>query len=267
MSDLYKAFNYRDFLRNHFPSKGDKRGRRRSLAKALGCQTSFVSLVLTDRAHLNEDMIFNTARFLHLNGQETDFLLMLYHHERASSHVLRGYYQSKIKEIIEKRTQVKERVGPSPTIPLEIQAQYYSNWTYAAIHTTIINPQMRTIPLIAKKLNLSAALVEEHLNFLEKWNFVTKVGEHFEPGFTRLHLSVDSPFIIQHHRNWHLEAMRAVGEGRSQDLNYSGALSLSKEDAKKIREILLNTIGTIETQIKDSADEEIVGITLGYFCY
>jgi hypothetical protein len=61
--------------------------------------------------------------------------------------------------------------------------------------------------------------------------------------------------------------MRAVGERRKFDLNYSGALSMSKQDAEKIREILLNAIGTIEKQIKDSDDEETVGISLGYFVY
>ena len=267
MEDLFKCSKYRDFLRRCFPGKGDKRGRRRDLAKALSCQTSFISLVLTDRAHFNEDMLFKSAQFLRLNSKETEFFLVLYHLERAGSSVLRSYYQSKIKEALEARSQVKERVGPTPSIPSEIQAEYYSNWTYAAIHTVVMNPETRDIASIAKKLNLGTAIVKENIEFLEKWHFLNRIGTQYEPGMNRVHLSADSPFIIQHHRNWHLEAMRAVGEKNDLNLNYSGALSMSKADAETIKEILLSAIGTIEKQIAPSKDEDTVGLSISFFRY
>jgi uncharacterized protein (TIGR02147 family) len=267
MENLFKETQYREFLKKCFPGKGELGGKRGQLAKALGCQTSFISLVLTDRAHFNEDMLFRSAQFLGLNSNETDFLLLIYHFERANSQALRGYYQRKINERLEKRQKVKEKVGPSAAIPIEIQALYYSNWTYAAIHTVVMNPQTRTIQSISKRLNLPSAVVEEHLQFLEAWSFVTKRSGQYEPGVKRIHIDSDSPFIVQHHRNWHLEAMRALGEKREHDLNYSGALSMSKADAAKVKELLLNAIGAIEKQIRPSADEETVGLTLSYFRY
>ena len=267
MDFLFRSTKYRDFLRKMFPSKGENRGRRRELAKRLGCQTSLISLVLTDRAHLNEDMIFKCSQFLGMNSVETDFLLNIYHLERAGTPVLRGYYQKKISQMIESRTQVKERVGASITLPLEIQAQYYSNWTYAAVHTVVMNPKTRSLALIADKLNLNESLALQTLEFLEQWKFVVNTGDYYEPGSTRLHLSSDSPFIVQHHRNWSMEAMRAAGDKNPLDLNYSGALSMSKNDAENIRELLLNAISSIEKQIAPSPDEDVVGISLSWFRY
>lgn len=267
MNDLFKYSKYRDFLRNCFPSVGDKRGQRKKLSQFLDCQTSLISLVLTDRSHLSEDMAFKTAQFLQLTPQETEFFLLSYHFERAGSPALRTYYQSKMQEILDRRSQIKERITTSVKIPLEVQAQYYSNWIYAAIHTVILNPAIRETSKIAKKLNLSENIVREALSFMEHWGFVARVDNLFEPGMNRIHLSAESPFITQHHRNWHIEAMRALDEKKPNDLNYSGALSMSKTDAEKIRENLLGMIEAIEKQIAPSKDEEMVGITLSFFRY
>ncbi|MDZ4661269.1 MAG: TIGR02147 family protein [Pseudomonadota bacterium] len=267
MNDLFDSSNYRDFLRNSFPGSGDRRGRRRALAEALGCQTSFISLVLTDRAHFNEDMTFATAKFLTLNSPETEFLLLLYHFERAATPELRQYYKIKINKSLESRKQIKSRVRESPTIPLEIQAQYYSNWVFSAIHTVVMCAQTRTIDKIAKKINISEKLVEESLIFLTQWQFVKETTQGFEPGVNRLHLDSTSPFIIQHHRNWHLEAMRSVGERRDGDFNYSGALSVGRADVAAIKEILLKSVSAIESQIAQSPDEEAIGLTMSCFKY
>ncbi len=267
MDELFSSHKYREFLAKMFPSKGERRGRRRELAAILSCQTSLISLVLTERAHLNEDMVFKTAQFLHLNAKETEFLLHLYHHERASSSELRSYYHTKIKTELEGRREIKTRVGPTPTVPVEIQARYYSDWVFSAIHTVVMCPETRTVEKIAKKINLSEKSVQECLEFLTQWEFVKKTAVGFEPGVTRLHLDSQSPFIVQHHRNWHMEAMRSIGERREGDFNYSGALSLAKADVAAIKEILLKTVSNIERQITPSPDEEIVGITLSYFKY
>lgn len=265
MADIYGARTYREFLRKSFPGKGDGRGRRGELARALKCQTSLISLVLTDRAHLNEDMAFATARFLGLGAAETEFFLLLYHHERAAGPALRQHYLSKIREAQAKREQVTERIGRAPTLSTDVQARYYSDWTYSAIHTAVMNPETRTLERLAQKLRLPPSLVEEQLKFLTEWKFVYQIGSVYEPGVTRVHLPSDSPFITQHHRNWHIEAMRAVGERRERDLNYSGALSLSRADAEKVRAILLDALTTIEKQIAPSPDEEIVGVAMSLF--
>ena len=71
MIDVFKYQNYRPFLKAAFPRAGTGRGQRQQLAKALGCQTSFISLVLTDRVHMNEDMAFGTTQFLRLSKAES----------------------------------------------------------------------------------------------------------------------------------------------------------------------------------------------------
>lgn len=266
MEDLYKSLNYREFLRKAFPGKGEKRGRRSHLAKELGCQTSFVSLVLTERAHFNEDMIFATARFLELETNETEYLLLIFRHERAGTQTLRSYYQEKIKVIRSERKEVGSRVfTKGGKLPLEIQAQYYSSWIYAAIHILTMNPKRRTIPTIASTLGISERQAESAVQFLVQWQMLKKTSHGFEPGTHRVHLESASPFIVQHHRNWMLEAARRTGERRAEDFNYSGAMSLSKTDVAHVREMLLKTVGEIEREITPSPDEEMIGLVMSCF--
>lgn len=267
MKTLFEHDKYRDFLRQSFPGSGERRGQRRKLAETLNCQTSFISLVLTDRAHINEDMLFLAARFLGLNAEETDFLLLIYHFERAGTSELRQYYRSKIKSFREKRNQIKSRINSAPTMPIEVQAQYYSNWVYSAIHTAVMSVNTRSIEKISKKLDLSERLTEEVLSFLTEWGFVTKKSQVYEPGVNRLHLDSSSPFILQHHRNWHQEAIRNLNEKQEEDFNYSGALSLAKSDIPIVREIFLKSISLIEKQITPSPDEEMIGISVSCFKY
>ena len=265
MDDLFNYTHYRDFLRKAFPGKGERRGQRQALAASLNCQTSFVSLVLTDRAHFNEDMIFATGEFLNLNALEREFLLLIYHHERAASKKLRSFYQKKISDFLEQRKDIKNRINETTELPVEIQAQYYSSWIYSALHTAVMNPKTRTVTALSEKLKVSEKIVLKVLEFLTEWQFIKKTVSGHEPHTRRLHLSSQSSFINQHHRNWHIEAMRFLEEKNEEDLNYSGALSLSNADVATIKEILLKSIERIEKQIAPSPDEEMIGLSISYF--
>lgn len=265
MDELFNYTQYRDFLRKAFPGKGERRGQRQKLAASLNCQTSFVSLVLTDRAHFNEDMIFATADFLNLNITEREYLLLLYHHERAASKKLKAFYQRKISVALEQRKDIKNRISETTELSTEIQAQYYSSWIYSALHTAVMNPKTRTVFALSTKLKISEKIILEALEFLTQWQFIKKTVSGYEPHTRRLHLSSQSPFITQHHRNWQMQAMRSLDEKHEEDLNYSGALSLAKADIVIIKEILLKSIDKIEKQIAPSADEEMIGLSISCF--
>lgn len=265
MSEVFEFTEYRAYLKSRFPASGDLRGRRRELAEALSCQTSFISLVLTERAHFNEDMAYLTAQFLLLSPDETAFFMLLYHRSRAGTPALNQYYTKQIKEHIRRRSEVKERVGVGETLTPEVQAQYYSDWSFSALHTAVLIPELRTVSALAEKLHLKKSFVAKNLSLLVEWKLLEKNGDEYLPGLLRIHLGSDSPFVVEHHRNWHLEALRAVTERRSEDLNYSGALCMSREDVEKIRAIFLSAIEKTEKQIIPSPNEQILGFALSIF--
>jgi uncharacterized protein (TIGR02147 family) len=265
--EIYKYNSYRLFLRDNFPQTGSERGKRSLLAKSLRCQSSLISLVVTQRAHFNEDMAFGTCQFLEMDASAQDFFLLLFHKDRAGTEALKKHYQSKIEKIRKQRNEISERVKTEPTLALEYQTIYYSSWIYSAVHTLVLNPKMRTASEIAKVLTEPQRKVEEAIEFLLKVGLLANSKGALLPGVQRLHLSSDSPLLAQHQSNWHLEALRRVRDKNKNCFSYSGILSMSKADSDELREMLLDFISRLEEKIKPSPDEQAAGIVIDFFPY
>ncbi|MGZ6480175.1 MAG: TIGR02147 family protein [Bdellovibrionales bacterium] len=267
VKELYTFNSYREFLKNRFPPAGDGRGQRAKLAKHIGCQSSFISLVLSAKAHLSEDMAFAACDFLKLSPEELQFFLMLFHFEKAGSHKLRFHYQEQIHRVREKRAEVRSRVAADLEVDFAKQMRFFSEWLYIAIFTVVQIPEYRDERRIADKLHLSEGIVRASTTWMIENGFLKRERGVLAPTSQRIHLSGDSAFIDQHHRNWRNEAVRSLNRKTEADLHYSGSLSVSQADYFRIRELLLQAISNIEGILKPSKDEELVGIGLDLFRY
>ena len=58
--------------------------------------------------------------------------------------------------------------------------------------------------------------------------------------------------------------MRAFEENNTQNLNYSSAVTLSAEDALRIREILLGAIKSSADVIMNSPEEEVFSLAVDF---
>ena len=164
-SHIFEHLDYRDFLRQHFPPKGEGRGRRSALAKSLGCEISFVSLVLNKHAHFTGEHVFATADFLGLTTGEIEFLLLLFSWNRAGSKKLETYYRRAMDAILAERGKIKNRIESRHVINLEKQLEYYSHWAYTAVHMCLLNPKINSANQVAEYLGLSIAQANRILEF------------------------------------------------------------------------------------------------------
>jgi len=265
--DVFSFKSYRDFLKSNFPASGLERGRRARLGKHIGCQPSFLSLVLSSKAHLNEDMAFGIGDFLKLSPEEVEFFLILFHFEKAGSQKLRFYYQDQMRRVLHKRTEVKSRVAADQQVDFAKQMRFFSEWLYIAIFTVVQIPEYRSETKIAEKLHLSEGDIRKAVLWMTEQGFLKREKGQLVATAQRIHLGVESPFIDQHHRNWRNEAMRSLHRKTEMDLRYSGAISISQADYFRIRELMLQAISNIESVLKPSRDEELVGIAFDLFRY
>jgi len=81
-------------------------------------------------------------------------------------------------------------------------------------------------------------------------------GGSYTVGSRHIHLGKASNFVSRHHTNWRLCAIRAIEENRDQNLNYSSAVALSRDDAFKVREILLSAVKSSVDLIMKSPEED-----------
>src|SRR4051812_24339907 len=108
--DLFSADDYIIHLTAAL-AEGSGRGGRAELARFLGCQASFVSQVLTRRAHLSREQSIKVADYLDLAGDERRFFMLLVDYQRAGTPQLRAFYREELDVIIRRREEVKERIA------------------------------------------------------------------------------------------------------------------------------------------------------------
>ena len=148
---------YKEWLKELILSNSNIYGFQSKLAVVMGCQRSYLSQVLNGKAHLTEDQLLGATKFAALEAGETEFVLSLYHHDKAGTKELRFYYQDKIKRARAESLDVTKRIKKKAVDQKELSL-FYSNWLYTAVYTTIMMKDYRTAAQVASKLKVGTPL-------------------------------------------------------------------------------------------------------------
>ncbi len=240
---------------------------RTELAAVLRCNVGFITQVLNGDSNFSLEHAIAVTDFLKLSGQEKDFFLLLVHREKAGTVKLRDYYQNQLEEILNQRAEIKSRIKSSSILDEKDYAIYYGQWSYTAIHMLLSITKYQSKSEVSKKLGLSLKEVTTVLEFLTKKNLVVEENGFYKTGPTRIHLNKSSPMILSHHANWRIEALKSLSNVQAEDLHYSSVLTMSKRDAKRIRDILLKAIEDVDIILGPSADEEIYAMNMDLFSF
>jgi uncharacterized protein (TIGR02147 family) len=265
---IFDFRDYKKYLNTALSTEGANRGSRSRLAEKLRCQTAFISHVLNGNSHFSLEHAVVISQFLGHTPEESRYFILLVSLGRAGTKALEEHFNTQIAEIQRKRTQIKERISTDRSLSLETQMRYYSAWYYSAIHVATSIPQCRTRDAIATALGLAPALVAECLEFLMEHSLVITEKGRYTIGPVRIHLGADSPIISKMHSNWRLQALQSLERpisATAADLHYSGAITLSRKDAKRIRDVLLKAIDQTEQIFRPSSEEVVYCVAMDWF--
>ena len=257
MSSVYKFINYKEYLEVCLADIS-KRGQKSALADALCCQSSYISRILNGDAHFSPEQASLAAKFFELDPDEANFFLLLVLKARSGSTALTEILNNQIGKIHEDRLKMKNRLVLEETVGRPAHDTYYSAWYYTAIHMALRIPDLKTSDSISKYLKLSPKIVDEVLTFFVKNNIAKKNESGFELLVAVNHLDDESPLKKSHHRNWRLKTIEDMGGAENRSVHYSSVASLSKSDARVIKEIFLDAIEKSRASIKESPDETLI---------
>lgn len=258
--------DYKPYLHEKISSSPNKgRGLKRNMAQHLGVQTAFVSQVLNQHVHFSLEQAVKLNDFWEHNKEESKFFLLLIQYQRAGSRELRSFFQTEMEEILEKRSNLKERLNIKDSLDETNQHVYYSAWTYAAVHILLSIPSYQTPKAIAEHLRIPLKRIQEILDFLTTTGLAVQKRGRYEIGLTRIHLSKDSVQIRRHHTNWRNQAIQSIDKNDPEDLHYSNALSMSHKDVPKVKEIIIKAIEDCREIIKVSKEERLQVLTMDFF--
>lgn len=258
--------NYKTYMNKVLTTTGKSRGMRSKLAERLGCNVGFISQVLKGDSHFSFEHSVEICDFLNLYDEERDYFLLLVHYAKAGSHKLKQHYTKEIDALLAKREEIKNRVKASSKLTDNDYAEYYSHAYIITVHMALSIPEYQTKDALINKFGLTHKQLIHALNFLSNRGLIIeKPDGGYKTGTTRIHLSKESPFISKHHTNWRMEAIKALDKSNEDNMHYSSVLTLSKKDYFKIKDILLNSIESVEKVLLPSKDEELVVINIDLF--
>lgn len=246
------------FLMSQF--KGGSKGLQSKIADFVGVRQAYLSRVFSRQADLNQEQILAVAVFFALDAHERDFLLNLLNLNRAGTEDLRRYYKEKLMQIRARHHNMGGRIEKTQELSDDEKAAYYSDWTYAAIHTLTAIPSYQTPHSIAVFLNLDTEKVLHVLTFLTRVGLVLKKENDYQHSLAPIHLDSNSIHIGHHHTNWRLKAVDDIGRNGNKNMHYTSVISCSEKDFIEIQEMLVGTIKKAREKIKISKNEKI-------YCY
>lgn len=254
---IFEFKDYRGFFRQKTEDRAGTWGTKSKLAKAIGCQLPFISQFLSGKAELSSEQIFRAADFYSLSEEEKEFLILLHHQNRAGTSELKKYYGEKLEKIKQARLNISTRLGQDHALNEKERSLYYSSWIYAAMHMAVAIPGLNNRVRLRRVFKIGNKQFNEALKFLLETGLISESGGNFSVGLTRVRLGNDSAWIVKHHTNWRLRAIENLEKENINDLHYSGVLTLSDDDAKKIKDIMLENL-KVKLDIADKSKEEKV---------
>jgi uncharacterized protein (TIGR02147 family) len=266
MKDIFDVNSYKTYLRDAFGGTKRRTGQRSRAALAIGCQTGYLSQVLNDKAQLSIEQALEMSRFLGHSADETEMFLLLVQHERAGTKSLREHLEVQKRALIDRRLIIKNRLKIAETLSPADQTTYYSVWYYSCIHVMLSIASLRTKEAIAQYLNLPLPTVATVLEFLTSRG-LARIDDHglFQIGPRHIHLGYDSDNIRKHHTNWRIRAIDSLDQLANDDLHYSVVVSLSRNDVRRLKDRLIETIQENLKTVQASGEEALYCQTIDLF--
>lgn len=262
---IWEFDSYREYLLQKLGPDGSRTGLRKKLAEFIPVHTTYVTLVLKEKAEFSLEQAEKINDFFNHSNDEGEYFLLLIMHERAGSQNLKKRFFRKIKEMRDQRLNVQKRIAASQQISKEDREKFYSSYYYPSIHVLTSIPDFQSVETLASALKINRESCQEMVDFLLKLGIIKIEKSKLVPGSAHVHLGTDSEMILRHHSNWRLHCLQNLQILNPQDLHYSGILSLSQEDAFKIKDILIEAIRKNIEIVRDSKEEVAYVMNIDFY--
>lgn len=265
MNSIWDFTSYREYLVAQMGAEGTRTGRRKELANHIGVHTTFVSLVLTGRAEFSLEQGEAINQFLGHTDEESEFFLQLILLERAGTVALKRRLKQKVENLRKDRLNISQRIRAKGGVSEKDRERFYSSHVYGAIHVLTSVKDFQEAKALSAALNIPVSRLREQLEFLVRIGLLEEKGGRFRPTSSHVHLPKDSETVLNHHSNWRLHTLNRLRANDSQDLHYSACVSLSRDDAFRIKEYLLESLGRNLKVIEKSPEETAYVYSMDFY--
>lgn len=265
-SNIYEHLSLRIFLKEAL--RESHRGTQAKLAKAIGCQATYVIKVLKETANFTDDQAFRAAKFLKLGVHEFEYFMDLVRLDRAGDSESRAYFLDLVEMKSRAAQDVQSRVKTSPLeSSLEAQVRYFSSIKPSLIHLATSCRALRTPKQIAQYLNFEILEVQNTLSFLVEQGLVNLVGDEvYAHSGKAIHLAKTSPLQPHFQRLRRQLALAKFDSPQTAvNLHFSSSFATTKKHLLSLRKEILRLIEEIHESLAETDSEEIATLVVDFF--
>ncbi|MCX6115923.1 MAG: DUF4423 domain-containing protein [Proteobacteria bacterium] len=253
--DFFQTSNYREILLLRLKEGNQGRGRLAALSKHLNVHSTLVSQIMSGLKNFTIDQAILVTDFLSLTSTEASYFVGLVELERAGHNTSKRFFQNKLEAIRNQVQSVSERVGKFERLNDELMATYYSDWKYMAVWLATSLEPTPSLQEIALKLKIANSQAEKIADFLVTCGLVLRDGTKYVSSINKTHLPDNHNLIGRHHANWRLKAIERADNISSDELMFTGPLTISLEDFAILKKDLLSLIENASKRISKSKCE------------
>lgn len=262
---IWDFTEYRPYMTEKLGAEGSRNGLRKQLAAAIPVHTTFVSQVLKGRAEFSLEQAEAINTFFGHTEDESDYFLLLLLKARAGTKGLKERFEKKLRELRDSRMNIKARLDVQSEASPQDRERFYSSYLYGAIHVLSAIPKLKTPAAIAESLRLPRAQVQDIVEFLLRIGVLKEERGLLAPGSRHMHLGNESELILKHHANWRLHTLTNLQYLNKDDLHYSACMTLSQDDAFRVKDSILDNLKTNMSIV--AASPEDVGYVMSFDFY
>jgi uncharacterized protein (TIGR02147 family) len=264
--NLYECMDYKEFIGIKIDQNRTVRGYRSELAKAAGCQLSFLSQVVHGSVHFTPEHALGATLFWQMKPLESAYFVELVNYARAGSPELRSYLKRRLQEIVTQHQASHHEEELRPKRCPEFSRRYYSEWYHAAIHALTAVSEYQTVASIARRLSLKEEAVQTTLHFLEDSGLVQRTNDRWENSEPSIPKPTEGTLGYLNHMHWRQRALVSAANAKNSDaLHFSGIFTLARSDVSKLRTMIQSFLAQSQSMAEASNSEELVAMTCDFF--
>lgn len=267
--NIHTYTDYKRFVNDWVESRpGKGRGEYRAFSQYLKVSSTLISQIFKGDKELTVEQACELATYLNLEESETQYLILLVEWQRAGTTKLKQKFKQMIQEMQNKAQKARSVLKSDATLSPQTLATFYSHWLYSGIrHLADIG--LSTIDELAERLKIDRMQVSKVVDFLIKEGLcVVGADGKLTIGPTKIFVdSSNAPLVSQNHKNWRLRAMDKMVMAEETQFFYTGIISLSANDAAKVRHEIVGLLKSLQNTVEKSPSEVVRCLNIDWFDY
>jgi uncharacterized protein (TIGR02147 family) len=235
------------------------------MAKHLGVSSVVISQIFKGVKDLTIDQALAISELYTFDHFQQEYFMGLVSMNRAATHKLKRYYESKLLTLKEQALDLKSKAPEHSELDDMAKRKFYSDWSYSATRLACALDFIKTSDDVAQYLNLEPSVVNQRISFLKSHGLVAEQNGSLAIGIQSTHLSKRDPLIHSHRTNWRIKAIERMTAEREEDLFYAGPMALSEDSVAFIQQELRRLLSELGQKVPKDEPEELYCLNFDFF--